>query len=126
MHREHEELMRREFFEQAQLARTQAQTRSEFQYERLALTRANYDDRWLAGPHAQEWAFLSASYEDWQRDPKSMTVLMNNLDHIHAHHGKVFGLTDVRRRSLEQARDLVTIDHTRAPAEHEHGVERGR
>ncbi|WP_433562319.1 hypothetical protein ACQP1O_33210 [Nocardia sp. CA-151230] len=126
MHREHEELMRSEFFEQAQLARTQAHTHSDYQYERLAAARATYDDRWLSGPHAEEWAFLSASYEDWQRDPKSMARLMDNLDAIHAHHGQVFGVTEVRRRSLAQARDLVTIDHTRAPAEHEHGIEWGR
>ncbi|MFE3195021.1 hypothetical protein ACFXHA_38865 [Nocardia sp. NPDC059240] len=126
MHREHEELMRREFFEQAQLGRTQAQTRSDYQYERLAVARAEYDDRWLAGPHADQWAFLSASYDDWQRAPKTMAKFMDNLDRIRAHPGFDFTVTDVQRRSLEQARDLVTIDHTRPPAEHEHGIEWGR
>lgn len=129
MYPEHEEAMRRDFFEQAQLSRNTFRSGiTEPELNRIYTAQAEYDQRWYAGPHVEEWAFLQAAYDDFQQQPKQMARFVADVEQHHTLYGD-FGLTDVRRRSLFQARDLVHLDHTRAPIENpqpQHDIERGR
>lgn len=129
MYREHEEMMRREFFEQTRLSRNAFRSDiTEAELNRIYTRQADYDQRWYAGPHVDEWAFLQSAYDDWQQRPKQMARFVSDVEHNHQLY-RDFGLTDVQRRSLFQARDLARLDHTRAPNEHpepQHEIERGR
>ncbi|MFD0000160.1 hypothetical protein [Nocardia sp. NPDC127526] len=130
IHAEHEEAMRAEFFAQAQLARNAYRSDiTDAELDRIYRDTAEYDERWFGGPYAEHWAFLSASYDDWQQRPKDMRRFVADVERRRELYGREFGLTDVQYRSLHQARDLACLDHTRAPVDHtQHhpGYERGR
>lgn len=129
MHPEHEQMMRQEFFEQAQRARDAYRSDvTSTELDRIDLDVAAYDERWLGGPHADQWAFLAAAYDDWRRQPKQMQRFVGDIDANRSKYGKDFGLTDVQYRSMMQARELTSHQTTRhQPSDPRpvHGLERG-
>ncbi|MGW0247982.1 hypothetical protein ACWDYH_15250 [Nocardia goodfellowii] len=109
MEREHEEAMRTDFTTYSELGQQMSRpsvTDREIQY--LDLERQFVAERWEAGPHAEHWNYLEEAYRDFDERPDTMRRFCDNLDHNDG-----FGLTDVQRRSLEQARTLTEASRHR-------------
>ncbi|MEV6100660.1 hypothetical protein [Nocardia sp. NPDC051981] len=64
------------------------------------------DDRWNSGPHADQWRYLSDAYADWRDAPDTMDRFIDNIE-FNLAKGDDFGLDEVQRRSLYQARELT-------------------
>ncbi|MGX1805171.1 hypothetical protein ACWIGI_05605 [Nocardia sp. NPDC055321] len=118
MEREHEEMMRSDFRDQAALqARTcQADVTEQEIGESFSKVREIHG-RWHSGPHAEQWQFLSDAYADWRDRPDTMARHMDNVEHNRAQGWDP--LDGVQYRSLLQARELTAPDR-------EHDRTRGR
>ncbi|WP_406237520.1 hypothetical protein [Nocardia sp. NBC_01009] len=115
MQREHEEAMRLDFQQHYQLGRDMyGPGVTEADIERLDVDRVDIEKRWRSGPHAEHWNYLEDAQSDWQRAPKTMSRFMEDVDHNGGH-----GLTEIQRRSQEQARELTGNDRTRPRIERE-------
>lgn len=113
MEREHEEAMRREFAEQAELERGARQAGvTETRIEEIYRQSGEYDQRWLSGPHAEHWQYLSDAYRDCQERPDTMRRFLDNIAHNRAH-GYDGDVTDTEHRSLLQAYDLAEAERPR-------------
>ncbi|WP_458686409.1 hypothetical protein [Nocardia tengchongensis] len=107
MHSEHEEAMRWEFRDCIAMswkALRPGVTGTEA--EEIACGIAEYDQRWQSGPHAREWNFLCAAYSDWREQPENMRKLAEDL-RINPTVYADGGMTEVQRRSLDQARNIA-------------------
>ncbi|MEV6101458.1 hypothetical protein [Nocardia sp. NPDC051981] len=107
MHREHEEAMRSDFSERIGISLTAlAPGLTDDQADEIYRRVGEFDQRWLSGPHAQEWAFLHAAYTDWRDQPEAMAKLVADVranPGMYADHG----LTDIQSRSLDQAHNIA-------------------
>ncbi|WP_040698934.1 hypothetical protein [Nocardia vinacea] len=118
MEREHEEAMRADFTTYVELGRQMYRpSTSEAEIQLLDMQQQVVADRWESGPHAEHWNYLEDAREDWRRAPDTMRRFLDNVDHNGG-----YGLTEIQRRSQEQARDLTTQDRPRTRSR----VERGR
>ncbi|MFE3958598.1 hypothetical protein ACFXPS_31045 [Nocardia sp. NPDC059091] len=107
MYREHEEAMRSEFYERVGIGLTAlAPGITDGQADEIYRRVGEFDRRWLSGPHAQEWAFLDAAYTDWRDQPQLMAKFVEDL-RVNPTVYVDYGLTDVQRRSLDQARTIA-------------------
>ncbi|WP_280359241.1 hypothetical protein [Nocardia otitidiscaviarum] len=108
MHPEHEEAMRWDFNDRVAMswkALWPGVTRADA--DEIDRRVSEYDQRWQAGPHAHEWAFLHAAYIDWRDRPDQMRHFVADITAnptIYRDHG----LTDVQRRSLDQAHNIAS------------------
>ncbi|MFD6357266.1 hypothetical protein ACFXO9_27170 [Nocardia tengchongensis] len=107
MHSEHEEAMRFDFHDRVTLSWA-AMWPGVTDVEAAEIDRrvSEYDQRWTQGPHAQEWEFLHAAYADWREQPDKMRKFTDDLD-VHPGVWAAGGLTDLQRRSLDQARNIA-------------------
>ncbi|WP_433629114.1 hypothetical protein [Nocardia sp. CA-120079] len=109
MEREHEEAMRADYQQHYQLGLDMFRDRiTETDIERLDSDRIEIEKRWQDGPHTEQWAYLSDAQHDWERSPATMSRFMENVDHNGG-----YGLTDIQRRSQQQARELTGNDRPR-------------
>ncbi|QIS13644.1 hypothetical protein [Nocardia arthritidis] len=109
MEREHEEAMRADYEQYHQLGRAMyADGVTDTDIDRLDQQRGEVARRWEAGPHAEHWAYLSDAADDWQRAPKVMGRMLDNIDHNDG-----YGVTEVEYRSQQQARQLTGNDRSR-------------
>ncbi|MEV0294224.1 hypothetical protein [Nocardia sp. NPDC050710] len=116
MEREHEEAMRADFAEQVDLERKAYRPGvTDADIDAIFGQRDEIEKRWDRGPHAEHWGYLSDAYDDWSRSPETMRRFQENVDYNGG-----YGLTDVQRRSQEQARTLTRNDRPRPR------IERGR
>ncbi|MFE3986549.1 hypothetical protein ACFXPR_18885 [Nocardia tengchongensis] len=107
MHSEHEEAMRADFSDRAAISLNALAPRvSGEQVEEIGRRVAEYDQRWESGPHAQEWAFLHAAYNDWRDFPEDMGVFVEDLRANPTVYAE-FGPTEVQMRSLDQAHNIA-------------------
>ncbi|WP_435590787.1 hypothetical protein [Nocardia sp. bgisy118] len=107
MQREHEEAMRADYTEHDALGRQMfADGVTDADIDRIDTQRVEIEKRWHSGPHAEHWAYLSDAHEDWRQAPKTMQRMLADADH----NGPGYGLTDIERRSQEQARALTGHD----------------
>ncbi|MEV6388897.1 hypothetical protein [Nocardia xishanensis] len=119
MQHEHEEAMRAEYDQHHRLTEAMfADGITDADIDRVDAQRVEIEKRWEAGPHAEHWDYLSDAHEDWRRSPKVMHRMLADADH----NGPGYGLTDIERRSQEQARQLTGHDRPRPHPQ----VERGR
>ncbi|MFB8001546.1 hypothetical protein [Nocardia sp. NPDC056000] len=107
MHAEHEEAMRSDFHDCIALS-WKAWRPGITSTESDGIYRAvdDYDTRWSQGPYGREWDFLCASYKDWRDLPHDMDKFAQD---VRANPDKYteFGVTEVQRRSIDQAENIV-------------------
>ncbi|MFD0362731.1 hypothetical protein ACFQZZ_14905 [Nocardia sp. GCM10030253] len=116
MEKEHEEAMRTDYTTYVELGRQMYQpSTSDAEIQLIDLQQQILADRWEAGPHAEHWNYLDDAHEDWRRAPDTMRRFMDNIDHNDG-----YGVSEVERRSQQQARTLTDHDRPRP------GIERGR
>ncbi|MGW4125871.1 hypothetical protein [Nocardia sp. NPDC004711] len=107
MHSEHEEAMRFDFQDRVALSWKALQPGvTDAQISEIECRMSEYDQRWQAGPHAMEWDFLHAAYTDWRDQPQLMAKFAEDL-RVNPTVYADYGLTDVQRRSLDQARTIA-------------------
>ncbi|QLY33968.1 hypothetical protein H0264_18585 [Nocardia huaxiensis] len=112
MHIEHEEAMRADFHDRfAETLKTLLPNISDAQRAQCAARIAEYEQRWHAGPYAQEWEFLHAAYADFRDHPQEMARFAADLD-ANRELWKGNGLTDVMRRSVDQARTIAAEERS--------------
>ncbi|MBF5001776.1 hypothetical protein IRT45_32115 [Nocardia sp. BSTN01] len=117
MNREHEEMMRREFAERAELDQSAYRSGvTEEQMDQIYSKSCEYDKRWLNGPHAEHWQFLDDAYHDWKDNPQAMERMRADIAH-NQQQGNEIGLTDVQLRSMDQSRTLIQQWQQRQQAE---------
>ncbi|QLY34001.1 hypothetical protein [Nocardia huaxiensis] len=108
MQPEHEELMRSDFQDRTALTwqayKPDATEQTLFDISRRT---AEYDQRWLSGPHAEHWQFLTDAYSDWRARPDTMGRFLDNLEHNRRTYGDTGGFTETQRQSLIQAGNLA-------------------
>ncbi|MEV6101457.1 hypothetical protein [Nocardia sp. NPDC051981] len=108
MEAEHEEAMRSDFRERTALQHSAYQPDvTEDQINEVYTKTRQIDDRWNAGPHADQWRYLSDAYADWRDAPDTMDRFIDNIEFNRAKGYDDFGLDEVQRRSLYQARELT-------------------
>ena len=113
MHHEHEDHMRAEYEQFHRLEQDMYQADTDAEIDRIGAQREEIEQRWQSGPHAEHWAFLGDAHEDWQRSPKVMHRVMEDIAHQRSTTGSC-GFTDVQVRSQEQARALTGNDRPRS------------
>ncbi|MFJ9368782.1 hypothetical protein ACIRRA_30750 [Nocardia sp. NPDC101769] len=107
MHSEHEEAMRADFHDRQSQALKMAQPEvSDDQRYEIADHISEFDQRWASGPYADEWAFLRAAHADWHAYPEQMGRFARDLE-ASRDVWEDYGLTDVNRRSVTQARHIA-------------------
>lgn len=107
MHFEHEEAMRADYTEHTELGRQMFDEGvTDADIDRIDTARQTIEHRWHTGPHSEHWAYLSEAHADWRRSPRTMQRLLADAQH----NGDGSGLTDIERRSQEQARALTGHD----------------
>src|SRR6476469_3282747 len=107
MEREHEDAMRADFADAERINaeafrdyRAGRCTDAEFQ-QRIEQFAA-IDDRWMDGPHREQWVYLRNACDDWHHKPDQM---QRKLAAANTSRGEAStNVSDVERRSLEQAR----------------------
>ncbi|MEU7633855.1 hypothetical protein AB0C34_28405 [Nocardia sp. NPDC049220] len=116
MEREHEEAMRADYTTYTELGRQMLRpSTSAAEIQAIDMQQQIVADRWEFGPRAQHWQYLEDADEDWKRSPKVMARMLDNIDHSGG-----AGVSDVQRRSPEQARQLTGNDRPQPR------IERGR
>ncbi|MGW4121386.1 hypothetical protein [Nocardia sp. NPDC004711] len=107
MHSEHEEAMRADFHDrQAQMLKMAQPEVSDDQRYEIADRIVDYDRRWQSGPYAEDWEFLRAAHADWRDRPEMMARFARDLD-VSRNVWEDYGLSDVSRRSVTQARHIA-------------------
>ncbi|MFF0495758.1 hypothetical protein ACFYU5_05085 [Nocardia aobensis] len=107
MQREHEEAMRAEFAERVSLENKRLDpATTDAELDRIWERTSDINERWAAGPHAEQWEFLNDAYYDWQRSPQVMERVRADLAHNQAQ-GDPGGFDEVQMRSIEQTRQLT-------------------
>ncbi|MEU7141710.1 hypothetical protein ABZ942_19825 [Nocardia sp. NPDC046473] len=109
MEREHEEAMRVDFAEHtrlnAELFHAEYLDRWDADTDEQARQRDQIHERWSASPHAEQWNYLRKAHHGWGLHPDRTRQFMDWVEHYRdLGHDQV---TDVQRRSLEQARELA-------------------
>ncbi|WP_330183839.1 hypothetical protein OHB26_09540 [Nocardia sp. NBC_01503] len=101
---------------------------TETELDQIHTKTEEYDRRWLAGPHAEHWQYLSDAYQDCRERPDTMRRFLENIEHNRRVHGYDLGVTEVQRQSLIQAQNLANEERSavRQMNPPKHGIERGR
>ncbi|WP_280410089.1 hypothetical protein [Nocardia brasiliensis] len=113
MEPEHEQAMRADFNEVAEL-RHQAWrpstpiTETNELFAQISAT----NRRWLDGPHREHWQYLDDAYSDWHARPDTMARLVENVEHNRAQ-GYDAGMPDIEYRSQLQAREVTEVERAR-------------
>ncbi|MFE9323538.1 hypothetical protein ACIHDR_19485 [Nocardia sp. NPDC052278] len=109
MEREHEDAMRADFADaeriNAEAFRDYRAGRcSEVEFQQRINQYADIDDRWMDGPHREQWVYLRYACDDWQLKPKAMQRKLAATDTSPAEASA--NVSDVERRSLVQAWEI--------------------
>ncbi|MFE3195020.1 hypothetical protein ACFXHA_38860 [Nocardia sp. NPDC059240] len=130
MHREHEDMMRSEFHDRTGLAwEADRPGISDDEQRHLNTQVADYDQRWAAGPHAEQWQFLSGALRDWQDRPDEMDSYLDVLNYQRHAFGQPEGVDETQWQSLVQAHNIAHEDRIRQRYQHPErdlGLERWR
>lgn len=117
MEREHEEAMRADFTARTRLIASATDDGvTEAKIDQIFTDAAKIAERWTAGPHREQWQFLSDAEQDWRERPDTMRRFLDNVEHNRAQ-GWDGDLDEVQRRSLYQARELTQPTQRTQPTE---------
>ncbi|MBV7702351.1 hypothetical protein NOVA_06170 [Nocardia nova] len=103
-----EEVLMRADFDRAKDLHTQALNAREYdEYMRLSAEADRIGDRWAErdDEFGAEWQYLCDSYEDWNSAPETMTRFHERVTADEAE--GFYGMSDMQRRSQQQARELT-------------------